>query len=50
MTKTELMHGLVEYYNERKKDSPGIANIVLLLIDILNDDMEKSAKTIKLEV
>lgn len=50
MTKTDLMHGLVEYRDIRQKDSPGIANIVQLLIDILNDDMEKSTKTIKLEV
>lgn len=43
MNKVELMHALVEY-KLTKDESPGIANIIQLLIDILVEDIEKEAK------
>lgn len=43
MNKVELMQALVEY-KATKDESPGIANIIQLLIDILVEDIEKEAK------
>jgi len=39
MTKTELLHALIEYKDQWSK-SPGIASIIQLVIDILVEDME----------
>lgn len=46
MTKTELMHELIEYRDSKDK-SPGLANIIQVVIDILLDDIAAESKYVK---
>lgn len=43
MTKTELLHALVEY-KDTKANSPGIQNIIQLVVDILVEDISADSK------